>query len=82
MREDLRKVNNLPEVEPQIQNGPGHEDQREGDNGLHAVQIAETVPDVPLQKIRLESDELEEETARDESEYDSHLRRSKRVKQK
>lgn len=80
VRENLREINNLPEVEPQIQNGPGDEDQR--DNEIQTVQIEETVPDVPLQRTGLESDELEEETEQDESEDEGHLRRSKRVKQK
>ncbi|XP_072569287.1 uncharacterized protein [Paramormyrops kingsleyae] len=82
LRENLREINDLPEVEPQIQNRPGHEGQREGDDEVHAVQIEETVPDVPLQRIGLQSGELEEETERDESEDDSPLRRSRRVKQK
>lgn len=84
VKEPLKERNPLPQVEQQSQDGPGG-NKKEKDSKTHAVQVEETVPDVALQRTRLESaepDELEEDTDQDESEDESRLRRSKRLKQK
>lgn len=80
VKENLKERKHLPQVEQQTLDVPG-ENQRKQDNERHIVQIEETIPDVPVRRSRLESAEPEDETDQDESEEESHLRRSKRVKQ-
>lgn len=75
---------------PEAESSSGHEEPVRGNlnERSHSPQVEQQtldVPDVPLQRSRLESaepDESEEETDQDESEDESHLRKSKRVKQK
>lgn len=81
VKENLKERKHLPQVEQQTLDVPG-ENQRKQDNETHIMQTDETIPEVPVLRSRLESTEAEDETDQDESEDESHLRRSKRVKQK
>lgn len=85
VKENLKERNHLPQVEQQTLDVP---DGNEEDNKTQAVQVEESVPDVPLRRGRVESAESAEltepveETDQSASEDDIQLRRSKRVKQK
>ncbi len=82
VKENLKERNHLPQVEQQTLDVP---DGNERDNDTPAVQVEESVPDVPLRRSRAESAELTEpveETDQSASEDEIQLRRSKRVKQK
>lgn len=85
VKENLKERSHLPQVEQQTLDVPGG---NEKDNDTQAVQVEESVPDVPLRRSRAESAESAElsepveETDQSASEDEIQLRRSKRVKQK
>ncbi|KAK9952929.1 hypothetical protein ABG768_016957 [Culter alburnus] len=85
VKENLKERNHLPQVEQQTLDVP---DENEKDDNTQAVQVEESVPDVPLRRSRVESAESAEfaepveETDQSASEDEIQLRRSKRVKQK
>lgn len=85
VKENLKERSHLPQVEQQTLDVP---DGNEKGNDTQAVQVEESVPDVPLRRRRTESAESaeltepEDGTDQSASEDEIQLRRSKRVKQK